>query len=295
MAAMTSETIVGTGAADANKSNCTGGPDCDCESCRAKASGSSSWVYALGAIAPRFPRLSVERELMQAIGRNDAKGQTDRQALHAALSKPENRYLVRQLCWVFSVERVETYILVPRDPGDYSMLVEALRPNPSPADLDVVIGARGPVAPPEVCNGLRVPIVAFDQLYSFDREQLVRSIPRPEKTPAKEFAAMAEEVLDRVLQVTRNGGATDGDRACNYLATRDPAIYSRAAEEFGHNNSLTSIDVRPSPLAGARKIVDVIFCYTHRSTDVVEKFCVRVDVTDEFPFLISKLSPYYDR
>ena len=26
-----------------------------------------------------------------------------------------------------------------------------------------------------------------------------------------------------------------------------------------------------------------------------EKFCVRVDVTEEFPFLVTKMSPYYDR
>jgi hypothetical protein len=30
-------------------------------------------------------------------------------------------------------------------------------------------------------------------------------------------------------------------------------------------------------------------------TDVVEKYFVRVDVTEEFPFLVTKLSPYYDR
>ena len=30
-------------------------------------------------------------------------------------------------------------------------------------------------------------------------------------------------------------------------------------------------------------------------TDVIEKFFVRVDVTEEFPFLVTKMSPYYDR
>jgi hypothetical protein len=45
----------------------------------------------------------------------------------------------------------------------------------------------------------------------------------------------------------------------------------------------------------ARKILDVIFSFTNRSTDVAEKFFCRVDVTDEFPFLGTKMSPYYDR
>ena len=64
---------------------------------------------------------------------------------------------------------------------------------------------------------------------------------------------------------------------------------------FGRNASLTAVDVRISPLSGTRKIVGVIFSYTNRNTDVTEKFFVRVDVTEEFPFLVTKMSPYYDR
>ena len=34
---------------------------------------------------------------------------------------------------------------------------------------------------------------------------------------------------------------------------------------------------------------------SNRNTDFTEKFFVRVDVTEEFPFLVTKMSPYYDR
>ena len=146
-----------------------------------------------------------------------------------------------------------------------------------------------------MCNGLMVPIVVFDQLYSFDRDALMKAIPRPEKTPIKEFAPAAEELFDRIMQMTDNAGATNEHRALNYLAVRYHAIYTKAAEEFAVNASLTAVDVRPSPLSGTRKVVDVIFSYTNRNTDVAEKFFVRVDVTEEFPFLVTKLSPYYDR
>jgi hypothetical protein len=54
-------------------------------------------------------------------------------------------------------------------------------------------------------------------------------------------------------------------------------------------------EVRPSRLSGVRKIVDAIFSFSNRNTDVTEKYFVRVDVTEEFPFLVSKLSSYYDR
>jgi len=146
-----------------------------------------------------------------------------------------------------------------------------------------------------MCNGLMVPIVAFDQIYSFDRDSLIKAIPKPEKTSAKEFAPAAEEMFDRIMQMTDNAGATDENRALNYLAVRYQAIYAKAAEYFAQNCSLTSVYVNPSALSGTRNVVDVIFAYTNRNTDVVDKCFVRVDVTEEFPFLVTKLSPYYDR
>jgi hypothetical protein len=256
-----------------------------------------SFVYAIGNIAPRFPDVSVEKQFAQATGRDKNKtiGLTDRQALHAVLSKNENRYLVRLLCWVMTIEGLETYILRPRDPRDFDLLVETLRSNPSPLDLDVVIGTRGSISAPEVCNGLLVPIVAFDQIYSFDRDELIKALPRPEKVPVKEFTLAAEELLDRIMQMIDNAGAIDEHRALNYLGVRYHAIYSHTAEAFARNESLTGVEVRPSPLSGTRNVVEVVFSYTNRSTDVVAKSFVRVDVTDEFPFLVTKLSQYYDR
>lgn len=258
----------------------------------------TSYVYALGRITPRFPSLAVEKEFAQATGRAETSGLTDRQAIQSVLSQRANRYLARQLCWVLTIEGLETYILRPRDPADLDLLVEAIRPAPSPMDVDVVIGVRGPIAPPEMCNGLMVPIVAFDQIYSFDRDSLVASIPRPESIPAKQeesFRSAAGELFDRIMLAADNAGATDEDRALNYLTVRYPPIYASAADAFGRNASLTGVTVHPSPLSGTRNIVDVIFSYTNRTTDVTEKFFVRVDVTEEFPFLVTKLSPYYDR
>jgi PatG Domain len=259
------------------------------------AAASPSFVYAIGRIEPRFPRPSVEKEFAQALGRDETAGLTDRQAFQKILSQRQNRYLARQLCWLMTIEGLETYILTPRDAGDLDLLVEALRPNPTPMDLDIVIGLKGPIAPPQVCNGLMVPIVVFDQVYSFDRDALIKAIPPPDKTSPEEFAPAAAELFDRIMQLTDNAGGTDEHRALNYLAVRYPGIYAKAAEEFARNSSLVAVDVLISALSGTRKIVEVIFSYTNRNTDVTEKFFVRVDVTEEFPFLVTKMSPYYDR
>jgi hypothetical protein len=146
-----------------------------------------------------------------------------------------------------------------------------------------------------MCNGLMVPIVAFDQVYSFDRASLIQAIPKPEQVSPEAFAPAAADLFDRIMQMADNAGGTDEHRALNYLAVRYPAIYANTAEAFGRNLSLTAVVTRLSPLSGTRKVVETIFSYTNRNTDVTEKFFVRVDVTEEFPFLITKLSPYYDR
>lgn len=257
-----------------------------------------SFVYALGRVDARFRSLALEKEFAQVAGRSDTAGQTDRQTLHSVLTERTNRYLARQMCYVFTVEGLETYILAPRDPADFELLIDAIRPNSRATDTDIVIGVRGPIAAPEVCNGLMIPIVVFDQLYSFDRDELLGAIPRPEKLSKdqeQQFQATAGELFDRIMQMADNAGAADEHRALNYLAVRYPAIYARAAEAHGGESALTAVDVRASRLNSSRKIVDVIFSYTHRRTDVTDKYFARVDVTEEFPFLVTKLTSYYER
>jgi cyclic patellamide precursor peptide PatG len=254
-----------------------------------------SFILALGRVEPRFPSIGVEKELAQAVGRSDTTGQTDRRAFHSALSQRSNRYLARQLCWVLTIEGLETYVLVPRDPADLDLLLETIRPDPRSTDMDMIVGVRGPLAPPQMCNGLTVPVVVVDQIYSFDRDSLVGAIPRPEALSAEDFQPVAGELFDRILQLADNAGALDEHRALNYLAVRYPPIYAKAAESFGRSFSLAGVEVRLSRLSGTRKIMDVIFSYSHRQSDVTEKYFVRVDVTEEFPFLVTKLSPFYDR
>jgi len=293
-----------------------------------EGAGAYPYVYAVGQIEMRFPNLSVEKEFAQVIGRADAAGLTDRQALQGVLAERNNRYLARQVCWVFSVEGIDTYILTPRDPTDYDLLIEAVRPTPRRNDIDVVIGLRGPIAPPEVCNGLTIPVVAFDQIYSFDSDAFITAMgeaiggleeggaeergargrgaakkgrgarERPQG-PGPGAQAASEELFNRLLQVSDNAGATDEHRALNYLATRFPDIYRLTSERYGANYSLDEVNVEPSRLSGVRKIVTVVFRYRLRDPaaigDVSEQYFVRVDVTEEFPFLVSPLQRGFTR
>jgi len=259
------------------------------------AGATSSYVFALGRISPRFPSLGVEKEFVQVTGRAETAQLTDRQATHRVLTDPGNRYLARQLCWVLTVEGIETYILRPTSPEDVDLLTEAVRPVPRATDVDVVVGELGLMAPPELCNGLVVPVVTLNQVWSFDVDSFLGSIPRPEGVEEDQFRDTAEEVFSRVMLIADNAGATNEHRALNYVSVRYPAAYAQTADSFGRNFSLTGVEARPSRLSGVRQIVDVIFTYTDRATDVNEQYFTRVDVTEKWPFIVTKLSPYYDR
>src|SRR4051794_27483389 len=122
-------------------------PPCPTRGAGASPSGLTP-VYVIGRIEARFPRLAIEKEFAQATGRGDLVGKTDRQAFHEVLADRGNRYLLRKMCWVMSVQELETYLLQPREAADLDLLLAAIRPRPGPLDLDVVIGMRGPIAPP---------------------------------------------------------------------------------------------------------------------------------------------------
>jgi hypothetical protein len=96
-------------------------------------------------LTPTCMRLAVSRRASLAsrsrrnsLRRRDGprpQGQTDQQAFYTVLSKPENRYLARQLCWVLTIQGLETYIVQPRDPRDFDRLVEVIRRQPSPMEF----------------------------------------------------------------------------------------------------------------------------------------------------------------
>ena len=251
------------------------------------------YVYVLGQIEARFPNRSIEKEYVQIIERSKSANLEHQQAFYSVLSQPENRYLARKLSWILTMEGVPIYILLPTGPEDLVVLLEAIRPPACPLDRQVVVGRKGPVAPPEMC-GLEVPMVLVDQLYSLEYGDFIKTIS-PESISDERFKAAAEDMFRRMMQMADNTGSTDKHRALNYLSVRYLAIYSTAAEKLENSFSLTSAEAIPSRLSDSRKIISVVFSFTNRETGIMEKYFVRVDVTEEFPFIVTKMAPYYDR
>ncbi len=256
---------------------------------------SGRYIYAIGRFEARFPKPSIEKEFAQAMGRSEGKGLTDKEAFYKVFSDPQNRYLASEVCWVMTINGLDAYIVMMRDPFQLGSLIETQRPRPQHNDLDVAIGMKGPIAPADFCNGLTIPMLHLSHMYSFPRESLVEALVKPKDVHADEFKASTEEVLDRIMQMTDNFGNQDDHRALNYLVLRYPRVYEAVHEAHSKGESWTSVSARPSRLSGSRKILDVIFEFTNRKTDVVSKHFVRVDVTEPYPFLVTKMQPYYDR
>jgi hypothetical protein len=148
----------------------------------------------------------------------------------------------------------------------------------------------------KVLEEIRSSIIAI-HYYSFNRDELIKSIPSRKSHNDEQFKKSAVDFFNHIIQLADNSGSTDEHehRALNYLAVRYDEICNRTQLMQNENYSFSAVEVRLSRLSGARKIVDAIFSYENRKTALVEKWFTRVDVTEEFQFLVSPLQQYYDR
>lgn len=281
------------------------GGQCTC----AETQAESGFVYAIGTVEAEYPNLAIERE-MQALGHAmnveidvdpdmPMRPTEDRLWQYEVLSRDPKRtkYIARQLSWRLTVEDVPALVLTPRDPSDYDELINCLKrpkyPRPSegrsrargrsrpstghgisrPEDLDVVIGVRGS----QTADGIEV---TADHIFSIS----------PERHAMLHHSAL----FGYLVQLADNTGMTDQDRAYNYLLAR----YDFNPDKFnldGQDYQLAGAPTFVSRLSGGNRIVDVILRFRGPQSFMERKYFLRVDVTHEFPMIVTGLNPYLDR
>jgi PatG Domain len=268
------------------------GGDESCPTCSAaKNTGPVQYVYAVGRIRTEFGCAGDKHEYAAIQSRTDTKGLTDSKVFQKVIS--ENRYLARKLRWILSIQGLETYFLQPMDQADLDLLIGSLSLSPSLNNLNIVIGVLGPIAPPQYCNGLQIPIVGVHQIYSFDVPYFIKSIPLPDKITAKEFTPVAEELFMRFIELTTNEGIRE-NRIINYLLFRYALFYITAFECYRRDFSLAGVEVKGSELRVNRDIKKVIVTYKSRTSDATEKYFCTVDGTDIFPYVVKAMGPHID-
>jgi hypothetical protein len=299
---------------------CGGTGECTCGT-----SPSSAYVYAIGTVTARFPSLNIEKEFMQAWGKNPEQvlkiSDSDK---FAVLSQGQNLYLAREMCWVFQSGDIDLYILRPRSYVELTDLVTCLVATPNQVSYALIIGTLGPIAPASLCNGAQLPLVTCNQVFSFTGQAFINSIVNevtkdpaligkitpPEGGTAAQPAApgtagLTQQQLDTVTNaatnafsvltlLTDNTGQTDEHRAINYLTFKSRALYTKEIEMEQRGFTLNSVTAQPDSLSGTRRIQDVILLYASTSTTQVERYFTRIDVSGQFPFMVNDLAIYYD-
>lgn len=277
-----------------NCPSCGGGTG-GCPSCKGgnPAFPSGAQVTLVGAVTAAFPGIAVEKQFAQLLGKKDFAGQTDRETMHSILDKRENRYLAFNMCFQFTPYGMGTspaYVVVAEHREDIALLIDTLKRPPSASEFDVVQGRIVGTAPPAMCNAQQLPIVAFSQLYSFRVADFIKSIKRPERTPAKEFETACEEVFYRTLRVASN--ATGVKLGLSYALLHYQGLYQLVAEKFGENSSLTHIGVKPSQ--STPNCADIGLKFVGRETQFVETYSFLVNYAGPFQYLEERLHPCYE-
>ena len=102
---------------------------------------------------------------------------------------------------------------------------------------------------------------------------------------------------EHFVQMADNWGLSDEDRAYNFLVARyEPTAQNIAA--IHKDYKLVGAPAFSSRLSGnAGRVVRAIFTYRHNGDNntLEQKYFVRVDVTHEFPFIVTAWHPYLER
>ncbi len=253
-------------------------------SCNASA-GPPSHIYVVGLLRPTFPSLSVEREYLKAVSQVD--GATPA-SYYKVFTHQDYRYLyiAQKVCWLLEIGGVDAYYLKPRSTGELKAMIECMGSKRQPP-VTVVLGRRGPVAPVGMC-GLELPIVLEKQIFPFDVDQLMADLKDKHGVDPKAITGVL-----RSLEIKPNPGASDGDRALNYLGFRYYQLYLKADKMHQARDTadlyLRHILTEPESAPSARRITDVIFEFQHQQTGEQQFYYCGIDVTGLFPFVKSPL------
>jgi hypothetical protein len=250
-------------------------------------------VYAVGRLQVRFPSLGAEKEYVQLTG-GDPHTLVQVADLKTVLAQSENRYLARKMCWIFSAPAADVCVIIPRHDSDLDELIDMLEGD----DTDIV---QALVAVPNLelldaaCAASGLLPVWATQFLSFSMEEFVRSCPAPKGVDSHDSAY--EQIIRRLFaqltQRTDNRGLSDEHRALNYLALRYPPVYHLTWSAAKEGKVLIGVDTLPAHTM-TRRIIAVRVVFRDPSTYVHERCQCHVDVTDEFPFLVSPFRPTYD-
>ena len=256
------------------------------------------FVYAIGRLTPQFPSPDVQQEFVQLAAGLESAEVSEHHRLKAVLAKEENLYLAHHICWVFNTHGVDSFAVVPRDNDDARLLVEAFTPASDESVINVVVGRPASTPPAWDPASTTLPLTTADQLLIFTLEEFFQALTGASEVGTKKADAAGHmearrELFLRLTQSTDNHGTSDLHRARNYVALRYPAVYGTAEDAYGSGKDFMGVEARPGQ-SSDRRLVSVRLIFRDHHTQILERYSCTVDVTGEFCFLATPLSPTWD-
>ncbi|MCO7189561.1 MULTISPECIES: hypothetical protein [unclassified Pseudoalteromonas] len=264
------------------------------------------YAYAVGFINAKFPNLNLEKELyqnsllgsnetqlpmleninddiaLQRLNRNNQLYQT----LFKGLNQAKNRYIAYSMQWVLDNRYNEQMytLLIPTDELLTQCITALGRAQNDEAAQMVVIGQLQPYNTIQVQAIVPVSALPFGDVLHGDNH-------------GKE---QFQNLVTEITSLDISAGDTDATRALNYTLYNNPTVYQQSyhlcyqSRRDGPNPNgyqLVNVDVQTSQ-SGDRLVADVIFAYQGINTGALQFWRSRVDVTGEYPFMVSSWEQY---
>lgn len=263
--------------------------ECHCDRTTQPKASMEQFVYAFEAFEVRFPTLGVEREFKHHERRAAAAGPDETSSVVRTLR--DHPHLAERVSYFLTIARLPAYLLIPSNRSVREAIFDGLEHAEDPHRWALVIGRRGNIAPPTMTGGILAPLVMCDLVYNFHFDEWADALHATlapaldaRKLDSAAFRRTTRNLFARLTTSTESLGVGDTQRALNYVLMQHPGPFLAAAER-SKNEILDRIETRHLGDMGARKIVAVIFTFVDRTTGVSERLFVRVDVTEEWPFI----------
>jgi len=285
------------------------------------AAGEQQYIYTVGRPQASFPSLSVEKEFFQAIPVADV-GSSGKEFdisdevslkqlnldenlqanLYGVLSRPENFYIAREMCWhLVNTEGNESYTIIPTSNKRLNDLVTAIKPadNNQPGQYIAIGHFKSGVVNSDCLDG-GARVIMLDHLLPVSSAGIVAAVTKLDSSINN---GNLQPMVDEILSLNGNEGITEHDRALNYVLYNNYVIYQKAYQHMYDTNSkgpnpsgYQLVNVRSQWVGSSnRKVVRVIFEFAGIDSGATQSWYSTVDVTGEFPFLLTDYARYLQR
>ncbi|MCO7189560.1 MULTISPECIES: hypothetical protein [unclassified Pseudoalteromonas] len=241
---------------------------------------SGELIYAIGKIQPSFPTLNLEKQY-EAAAQSIKASPDDFHTVFNYQVKTDNQpqltyrpflYLAQQATWVLTINLIDTYVLTPDTPTQLDALINTT----SQAQATYIVnGQMTGLDIPYYSDGTALPMVCVKHL--IDSADIT--------VPTLTDGQLASSQLP--LPVLKpNVGLSAKDRASNYFLSHFYQIVI-TNERTLLLQDVQAIHVQPSSAEPARHSFEFIMTSSERM-----RYACSIDVTNQYPFVSSRLSPF---